>query len=135
MLTSVIVSVFVLVAGIGSLAGPRPPWGLQPAMAVAGNDGAPRRRPARARYLAAMAVSLDRDSSRSIVMDSLRVLGVVRSEVRQPVVGRNAYVRTWERIRAVIVLGAIVIGLGLMLAAAIGLIVLAAGFLLEQAIA
>ena len=42
--------------------------------------------------------------------------------------------RLWERVRALVVLSAIVIGLGVALAAAIGVVVLGAGFLLEQAI-
>lgn len=67
-------------------------------------------------------------------MDSLRALGLVRKRVERPVVGKRAYVRVWERIRAVVVLAAIIVTLGAVVAAAIGLIVLAAGFLLEQAI-
>lgn len=68
-------------------------------------------------------------------MDSLRVLGLVRRRVERPVVGRRAYVRLWERIRALIVLSTIIITIGVVLAATIGVLVLAAGFLLEQAIA
>lgn len=67
-------------------------------------------------------------------MDSLRALGLIRRRVARPVVGRKAYVRLWERVRALVVLTAIVIGLGVALAAAIGVVVLGAGFLLEQAI-
>ena len=40
----------------------------------------------------------------------------------------------WERARALIVLAAIIVTLGLLLAATIGLLFLALGFLLEQAI-
>ena len=67
-------------------------------------------------------------------MDSLRVLGLVRRRVEQPTVGRRAYVRLWERVRALIVLAAIIISIGVILAGTIGIIVVAAGFLLEQAI-
>jgi len=67
-------------------------------------------------------------------MDSLRVLGLVRRRVEKPTVGRRAYVRLWERVRALIVLAAIIISIGVILAGTIGIIVLAAGFLLEQAI-
>ena len=81
-----------------------------------------------------MAAPVEDDNDTSILMDTLRVLGVVRRGVERPVVGKKAYVRLWERIRAIIVLAAIIISLGVLLAAAIGLIVLAAGFLLEQAI-
>jgi hypothetical protein len=81
------------------------------------------------------AVRLDRDDDTSIVMDSLRVLGIVRRDIERPVVGRKAYVRVWERVRAAVVLTAIIIAIGVVLAATIGVLVLAAGFLLEQAIA
>ncbi len=81
------------------------------------------------------AVRFDDDDDTSIVMDSLRVLGLVRLRVERPVVGRKAYVRLWERVRAIIVLTAIIVSIGVLLAATIGIIVLAAGFLLEQAIA
>jgi hypothetical protein len=54
--------------------------------------------------------------------------------VEEPVVGRRAYVRVWERVRALIVLTGIIITIGVVLAASIGIVFLAAGFLLEQAI-
>lgn len=82
----------------------------------------------------AAAVPVDDDDDMNLVMDSLRALGLVRRRVERPVVGRKAYVRLWERVRALVVLSAIVIGLGVALAAAIGVVVLGAGFLLEQAI-
>jgi hypothetical protein len=82
----------------------------------------------------AAAASFDDDDDPSIVMDSLRVLGLVRRGIDRPVVGRKAYVRLWERVRALVVLTAIIVSIGMMLAVAIGLIVLAAGFLLEQTI-
>jgi hypothetical protein len=129
-LTSSIVLVLVLVAGV--LLGKRPPWALQPAMATGriGTAGARSRlRDVR------LALRLDEDDDTSILLDSLRALGLVRRGVEQPVVGRKAYVRVWERVRAAIVLAAIIITIGVMLAASIGVIVLAAGFLLEQAIA
>lgn len=78
---------------------------------------------------------LEEDDDTSIVMDSLRALGIVRREIERPVVGRRAYVRVWERVRALIVLAVIIITIGIMVAATIGVLVLAAGFLLEQAIA
>jgi len=74
------------------------------------------------------------DDDTSIVMDSLRVLGLVRKRVDRPVVGRKAYTRWWERLRAIIVLSAIVVALGVGLAAVVGITVLSLGFLLEQAI-
>ena len=70
----------------------------------------------------------------SIIMDSLRAIGLVRRRVDRPVVGRKAYVRWWERIRAIIVLAALVVGLGIALAAVVGISVLGLGFLLERAI-
>ncbi|MFQ5558403.1 MAG: hypothetical protein ACE5GB_12980 [Acidimicrobiales bacterium] len=68
------------------------------------------------------------------MIDVLRFVGLARREVPRPVVGRKAYVRWWERLRALIVLSGIVVGLGFALAATIGILVLGAGFLLEQAI-
>jgi hypothetical protein len=67
-------------------------------------------------------------------IDVLRFFGLARRRVPVAVVGRQAYVRWWERIRATILLTAIVIGMGFVVAAAIGVAVLGAGFLLEQAI-
>jgi len=69
------------------------------------------------------------------LLDSLRVLGIIRRRVPRTVVGKKAYVRWWERLRALVVLAAIVVALGIALAAAVGVIVLGAAFLLEQAIA
>ena len=70
----------------------------------------------------------------NIIMDSLRAIGLVRRRVDRPIVGRKAYVRWWERIRAIIVLAALVVGLGIALAAVVGITVLGLGFLLERAI-
>jgi hypothetical protein len=67
-------------------------------------------------------------------MDSLRVIGLVRRRVDRPIVGQKAYVRRWERVRAIIVLAALVVGLGIALAAVVGITVLGLGFLLERAI-
>lgn len=67
-------------------------------------------------------------------MDSLRAVGLIRKRVDQPVVGKKAYVRMWERVRAVIVLAAIIVSLGVLLATVVGLFFLTLGFLLEQAI-
>ncbi len=74
------------------------------------------------------------DDDDNIVFDTLRVLGVLRKKVDRPAVGRKAYVRWWERLRALIVLSGIVVALGLALAAVVGITVLGFGFLLEQAI-
>ncbi len=136
MLTSFILLVLVLVAGVLSGGDPRP-GALQPATATRRIDTA-RIHTARADRLAAsalFALRFDKDDENSIVMDSLRVLGLVRRNIEKPVVGQRAYVRVWERIRALIVLAAIIVTIGVMVAASIGLLVLAAGFLLEQAIA
>ena len=76
----------------------------------------------------------DDEDDTNIIMDTLRVLGIVRKRVDRPVVGRKAYVRWWERLRALIALGGVVIGLGIALAAVVGITVLSLGFLLERAI-
>ncbi len=79
-------------------------------------------------------VPVDDEDDTNIIMDSLRAIGLVRRRVDRPIVGRKAYVRWWERIRAIIVLAALVVGLGIALAAVIGITVLGLGFLLERAI-
>ncbi len=79
-------------------------------------------------------VPVDDEDDTNIIMDSLRVIGLVRRRVDRPIVGRKAYVRWWERIRAIIVLAALVVGLGIALAAVVGITVLGLGFLLERAI-
>jgi hypothetical protein len=79
-------------------------------------------------------VPVDDEDDTNIIMDSLRAIGLVRHRVDRPIVGRKAYVRWWERIRAIIVLAALVVGLGIALAAVVGITVLGLGFLLERAI-
>ena len=79
-------------------------------------------------------VPVDDEDDTNIIMDSLRAIGLVRRRVDRPTVGRKAYVRWWERIRAIIVLAALVVGLGIALAAVVGITVLGLGFLLERAI-
>ena len=65
----------------------------------------------------------------------LRVLGLARRAVPRPVVGPKAYVQWWQRVLALLALIALVVAIGFALAAAVGLMVVVAGFLLEQAIA
>ena len=77
---------------------------------------------------------LGSEDERLGVIDVLRFFGLARRTVPRPILGRKAYVRWWERLRASVVLVAIVIGMGFLLAAIVGVIVLGAGFLLEQAI-
>lgn len=79
-------------------------------------------------------VPVDDEDDTNIIMDSLRAVGLVRRRVDRPIVGRKAYVRWWERFRAIIVLAALVVGLGIALAAVVGITVLGLGFLLERAI-
>ena len=79
-------------------------------------------------------VPVDDEDDTNIIMDSLRAIGLVRRRVDRPIVGRKAYVRWWERIRAIMVLAALVIGLGIALAAVVGITLLGLGFLLERAI-
>lgn len=69
------------------------------------------------------------------LIDILRILGLARRAVPRPVVGSKAYVQWWQRLLALVVLVAMMVAIGFALAAAIGLIVVVAGFLLEQAIA
>ena len=84
--------------------------------------------------LAALTSGPDRDRTNPI-LDVMRSVGLIRHSVPHAVVGKKAYVRWWQRIRAIAALGVIVLALGVALAAGIGVIILGAGFLLEQAIA
>ena len=68
------------------------------------------------------------------LIDVLRVLGLARRAVPRPVVGPKAYPQWWQRIVALVVLAALVVVIGFALAAVVGLLVVVAGFLLEQAI-
>ena len=68
------------------------------------------------------------------LIDVLRVLGLARRAVPQPVVGPRAYPQWWQRLLALLALAALVVGIGLALAAVVGLLVVVVGFLLEQAI-
>jgi len=126
------VSVLVLVAGSSAHIGRRPPWALQPATTT----GATTRARLGLTILLLATTATDPDNERvNPLLDSLRVLGIIRRRVPRTVVGKKAYVRWWERLRALVVLAVIVVGLGIALAAAIGILVLSAAFLLEQAIA
>ena len=69
------------------------------------------------------------------LLDVLRIVGLARRAVPRPVVGPKAYVQWWQRVLALVVLVAMMVGIGFVLAAAVGLMVVVAGFLLEQAIA
>lgn len=66
------------------------------------------------------------------LVDVLRVLGLARRAVPQPVVGPKAYPQWWQRILALLVLAAMVVVIGFVMAASVGLLVVVAGFLLEQ---
>ena len=75
-----------------------------------------------------------RPKHRIRLIDVLRVLGLARRAVPRPVVGPKAYPQWWQRLLALAVLIALVVGIGFALAALVGLLVVVAGFLLEQAI-
>ena len=83
-----------------------------------------RRAPARA----------TRPRRRIRLIDVLRVLGLARRAVPHPVVGPKAYVQWWQRVLALLMLIVLVGIIGFVLAAAVGIMVVVAGFLLEQAI-
>ena len=68
------------------------------------------------------------------LIDVLRVLGLARRAVPQVVVGPKAYPQWWQRLLALIALVALVTVIGFVLAAAVGIMVVVAGFLLENAI-
>ena len=92
-------------------------------------------RPSWLRRIGARALALPRLLRRVRLLSVLRVLGLARRAVPRPVEGPKAYVQWWQRLLALATLVVFVAGIGLALAAAVGLMVVVAGFLLEQAIA
>jgi hypothetical protein len=60
------------------------------------------------------------------------LLGFTPREPEPVVTGRRAYVQWWERLRAAVVLAALVVLMGLATAALVGIALFAGGFLLEQ---
>lgn len=74
----------------------------------------------------------DRDSNP--IQSALQAVGLARRPPPTMVLGERAYVRWWERARAAVGLTVLVIALGVAFAASIGIVILGAGFLLEQAI-
>ena len=124
--------VLVIVLATGMLFGAtRPPAGPEPATLGTASGRGSRERVGGGNLWAS---SSTHDDETNIAMDTLRVLGLVRRRVDRPVVGRKAYVRWWERLRALVVLTAIVVGLGVLLAVVVGVTILGFGFLLERAI-
>ena len=75
-----------------------------------------------------------RTGRRVRLIDVLRVLGLARRAVPRAVVGPKAYPQWWQRLLALIALVALIAVIGFVLAAAVGIIVVVAGFLLENAI-
>ena len=147
MLTSVIVpvivSVFVLATGdlVGRAARPR--WELQPARVKGSYDSArslTRLETIRLTIWLTASSGGDHPSRPGseqlpeVLVRSLRAVGIMPRSVERPVVGPKAYVRLWQRLRSLIVLAAMVIGLGIVVAVVIGVIVVGLAFLLENAI-
>ncbi len=75
-----------------------------------------------------------RPRGRIRLIDVLRVLGLARRAVPTAVVGPKAYPQWWQRLLALVALIGLVVAIGFVLAAAVGIIVVVAGFLLENAI-
>ena len=75
-----------------------------------------------------------RPKRRIRLIDLLRVLGLARRAVPRAVAGPKAYPQWWQRLLALGALIALVAVIGFALAVAVGLMVVVAGFLLEQAI-
>ena len=143
MFTSFIVFVFVLatVDLVGRAA--RPQLRLQPAKATTNYDSAQRPTQLESIRPAVWLATSNRGDEHSgtrhnqpsdLVVSSLRAVGILRRTVERPVVGPKAYVRLWQRLRSLIVLAAIVVGLGIAVAVVIGVIVVGLAFLLENAI-
>lgn len=75
-----------------------------------------------------------RPTGRVRLIDLLRVLGLARRAVPRAVVGPKAYPQWWQRLLALVALVGLVVVIGFVLAAAVGIMVVVAGFLLENAI-
>ncbi len=75
-----------------------------------------------------------RPHGRVRLIDILRLLGLARRAVPRAVVGPKAYPQWWQRLLALIALVGLVVAIGFVLAAAVGIMVVVAGFLLENAI-
>jgi uracil-DNA glycosylase len=75
-----------------------------------------------------------RPRGRIRLIDVLRVLGLARRAVPKAVTGPKAYPQWWQRLLALIALIGMVVAIGFVLAAAVGILVVVAGFLLENAI-
>lgn len=69
-----------------------------------------------------------------VLVRALRAVGILRQPVQPAVVGPKAYVRLWQRLRSLMVLAAIVVGLGIVVAVVVGVFVLGLAFFLENAI-
>ena len=143
MLTSFIVFVFVLATVDLVGRATRPKLRLQPAKATTNYDSAHRPNQLETIRLAVWLAASNRGDEHSgarhnqpsdLVVSSLRAVGILRQTVERPVVGPKAYVRLWQRLRSLIVLAAIVVGLGVVVAVVIGVIVVGLAFLLENAI-
>ena len=143
MLTSFIVFVFVLATVDLVGRATRPKLRLQPAKATTNYDSAHRPTQLESIRLAVWSATSNRGDEHSgprhnqpsdLVVSSLRAVGILRRTVERPVVGPKAYVRLWQRLRSLIVLAAIVVGLGVVVAVVIGVIVVGLAFLLENAI-
>lgn len=61
-------------------------------------------------------------------------LGLGYQQPEQPVLGKNAKVRWWQRLRAVVMLAVIVVLLGILVAGLVGATIFLAGYLLETAV-
>ena len=92
------------------------------------------RAPGQTTRAAGRAIRALRPKRRLRLIDVLRVLGLARRAVPRPVVGPKAYTQWWQRVLALLALIGLMVGIGFALAAAVGLMVVVAGFLLEQAI-
>lgn len=103
---------------------------LQPAT-VGRNVHDPDHRRTTASTLLAAVGNNDRETD-SIVLDTLRTLGLARRTVERPVSGPKAYPRWWERVRAAVGLTILIVVLGVVVAVAVGVIILGFGFFLEQ---
>lgn len=139
----IIVSAFVLVAWDLFGRARLPQWRLQPARVAINYDRAHDRTQPVAILLSVWMTAASRGDDRSssgrrqpseLLRSSLRAVGILRRSVERPVVGPKAYVRLWQRLRSLIVLAAIVVGLGIAVAVVIGVIIVGLAFLLENAI-
>ena len=103
-------------------------------MTVSDSIEGQQNRGASAKYHTTHETQTSNHATKQMLVRALRGLGILPKGLAKPVVGPKAYVRWWQRLRSLVVLVAIVVGLGVAVAIVVGVVVVGLAFLLENAI-